>query len=297
MTLHIRSFYGVAIAVLVLSLIASLTHFKYEQLVSEFEDQQAKKLLTISKHFEYRVAERELILNIASEQIIKNYLLERPEAISALLDKNLAMRPDLAGFLVTTASGSYIASSSNVTKEGTPNLLRHPKTKEGFQRALETDKMAIGKNYYFKPLNTWVAPFRKAIRIDGKVIAMISTGMNIRNIRNEIDVTLADQTVTSIVSDHGYYRIFSSNDDQVSFEKLYSEPVAKTTINEITDHFQQRYHYNLQGIKENLAKTPLTALAHNGFGNHVLISLMYEPKYAYWVTVETPYHRDLFKTV
>src|SRR5690606_7928547 len=80
------------------------------------------------------------------------------------------------------------------------NLLTMEHTRPAFEAALESDKMVLGRSYYFNRIQQWIIPVRKALRSDqGEVVAVLSGAVKLEGpdaiFRNRLDIESPDTTV------------------------------------------------------------------------------------------------------
>ena len=91
---------------------------------------------------------------------------------SPLLDNILSVNPALMGFGLARPDGTLVRIGTNMDTSRLPNLLGDYSTAEGFEQALESDVMVVGRTYYMDALGAWLIPIRKALRADdGSVVA------------------------------------------------------------------------------------------------------------------------------
>src|SRR5690606_25182103 len=118
---------------------------------------------------------QELVLDVVGRELSKRDNVVADPGTMSLLDSVLESNPILGGIALVRPDGQAIVASSGVNVEDLPNLLTMEHTRPAFEAALESDKMVLGRSYYFNRIQQWIIPVRKALRSDqGEVVAVLS---------------------------------------------------------------------------------------------------------------------------
>lgn len=165
----------VAIGVLVLSFI--LTSMWQATLRAEESHHQARVEL-ISQSVTNVLRTQELILEVAAAELVRQDLINTTPEVLPFLDSIMEASPALAGFGMALPNGQLVKVTSTVDVSLMPNLLEQEASREGFQRALDSDRLIVGRTYYLPAVGAWIIPARKAVRNErGEVIAVMSAGI------------------------------------------------------------------------------------------------------------------------
>ncbi|GGC80264.1 putative bifunctional diguanylate cyclase/phosphodiesterase [Marinobacter halophilus] len=165
----------VAVGVLVLSYI--LTSM-WRATLSKQESHHQARVQLISQSVTNVLRTQELILDVAAAELVRSDLINSTREVLPLLDSIMEASPALAGFGMALPDGQLVKVTSTVDISLMPNLLEQETSREGFRRAMESDRLIVGRTYFLPAVNAWIIPARKAVRNDkGEVIAVMSAGI------------------------------------------------------------------------------------------------------------------------
>jgi len=286
---NIWSVYYLILIASTLSLL-SVSYNKHEELHRSFDLKHSNTLNTLTRSIEANLTENELILDILSERFLNSRLGIHDQKTQKLLKEMLVTKPTLAGFGLVAPNGEFLTTSSNIDTQKLPNLLEHPATSEEFKATLNSQKMVIGRTYYFAPLNSWVIPLRKAIRdTQGKVVAVITTGVKLSDIYKIINFNSNPSEVLTIINSHNHYPLFISHLKLTHFNQGYQTPIPKHEEQAMTHALMDKYGIT---FKETITRLPDIPLAMSIEGrlsktSH-MSSLIYNSKYALWISLKEP---------
>lgn len=265
-----------------------LGYAKHSQLYQELSLANKASVKLTSKSIESSLTENELILDILGSRLLENNLYKNKKRSHFLLRKMLKTKPTLVGFGLTDIKGNFIAVSGNIEVPNLPNLLELPETKEDFQAALNSDKMIVGRTYFFKPVNKWIIPLRKALRDkQGNPIAVMTTGVNIEDLNKLIGVATQPETNLTILNARHFYRTFVNGIDLTLFSKAYLEPMSKETRKAIDKNLLDNHLLTLEQIKTKIPNTPISGKAIDTLTKEPIIgALIYNSKYDLYIVVK-----------
>ena len=201
----------VAVGVLVLSFI--LTSIWQSTLRAQEAYHQSRVQL-ISQSAINVLRTQELILDVAAAELVRLDLVNATPEVLPFLDNIMEASPALAGFGMALPDGQLVKVTSTVDVSLMPNLLEQEESRDGFQRAMESDRLVVGRTYYLPAVGAWIIPARKAIRdASGEVIAVMSAGIRADGEKGVFGSNLhtgADDSVMIFREHDGYLQFMSS---------------------------------------------------------------------------------------
>jgi len=153
--------------------------------------------------------------------------------------------------------------------------------------------MVIGRTTYFKALQEWVIPIRKAIRDENnKVLGVMAAGiLNAKN-KNFIDqLHLLSKYNIVIVKDKDlegeYFRQYVSGFQDIPEELLYIEPLEENIVSGIKYLLYKKYQLSVNEIKSK--KLTVSFQAADMLGEDQFGAMVYNDKYKIWVLIKQDY--------
>lgn len=291
-------FYLIAISSFGLLIWLSLNTFQHEK--KELHDHLLVDAKFLSQMAHASLAEKELSLDVLGSRLFEDQTyLDKAES-QKILDKALELTPSLIGFGVFSSDGNLLVSSSNIERDITPNIDTHTATKESFLRTLQSHNMVIGKTYFFKPLNEWVIPIRKAIRNhQGKVMGVVTAGLKIgKNGFINQNHALKGRNIL-IVDDITKNRILLTGMPQNTYPKLYHDPIPTETIQKVQQFFKKEYNLSIDDVKQ-LTETTFLEFYSLNTQQEVAAATLYDPFYQVWFVLfqnKKNLHDEVFHTI
>jgi len=276
----------------------SINTFQHEK--KELHDHLLVDAKFLSQMAHASLAEKELTLEVLGTRLLENKAYQNRKEAQKILDKALDLIPSLTGFGVFTPDGNILVSTSNIEQDITPNIGMHIATKDSFKRALQSDKMVIGKTYFFKPLNEWVIPIRKAFKNNqGQVIGVVTAGLKLgeEGFINQ-DHALKNRNIL-IVNDITKNRILLTGQPQTAYPKLYRDPIPPQTLHHVEQFFKKEYNSSIEGIKQRKETTFLEFHSLNT-KQDVAAATLYDPYYQIWFVLfdnKNKLHKDVFEPI
>lgn len=278
-----KNIWTVYYLILLISSIAllGLGFAKHEQLHQELSLKSKTSVTLAAKSIESSLTENELILDILGSRLLENRLYENQQRAHFLLKTMLTTKPNLAGFGLADTDGNFIAVSSNLNVPNLPNLLEMPETRADFQAALNSDKMVVGRTYYFEPINEWIVPLRKALRdAEGNPVAVMTTGVNVEDINALIGIAKNPDTNLTVINTRHFYRTFVNGIDLTLYSKAYLEPLSDDDIKNIDQNFRDNHGFTLEQFQTQMADMPVNGKAVDTLTHEEIIgAVIYNAKY------------------
>ncbi|WP_321323021.1 EAL domain-containing protein [Thiomicrorhabdus sp.] len=285
-----RNIWTVYYLILFFSIIGllGLAYAKHSELHQKLCAQQVASLKLITKSIESSLTENELLLDILGSRLLENDLYTDTEKTHYLLKKMLATKPSLVGFGLLDIKGNFIAVSGNLDVSHLPNLLKIPDTKEDFNATLNSNKMVIGRTYFFSGANDWVIPLRKTLRDqNGKPIAVMATGLKVKDLAKVNGLPQQNELRLAMINARSKYRVYVNDIDESFFHKAYENAITDDDLKSINEVMVDKYGFTLKEIKLKLPDTAVSGEAIDTLTKEPVIgSLIYNSKYDLWITLK-----------
>jgi len=105
-----------------------------------------------------------------------------------LLDSILRQNTSLLAFGLANLDGDIKVGSSNLNLDKMPNLKRLENSISSFLKAMEVDRMVLGRAYFLPALDDVVIPIRKGIHDrEHRLIGIMTAGIRPRNLVPRLD--------------------------------------------------------------------------------------------------------------
>lgn len=270
------------IALSSIGLLAWLSINTYQHEKQELHDHLLVDTKFLSQMAHASLAEKELSLDVLAARLLKDNTYQNKAAAQKILNKALELMPTLTGFGLFSENGDILASSSNIANTTTPNLKTHPATKDSFAKTLQNGKMVIGKTYFFKSLNEWVIPIRKAIKDhQGKVIGVMTAGLKLgdKGFINQNHAVKGRNIL--IVDDSTKYRVLLTGFPEKRYPALYHAPISHQTLSQAEQYLQKEYDLSMEDIKQRQEATFLEIYSEST-QQKVAAAIIYDPYYKIW---------------
>jgi len=247
----------------------------------------------VANSIAYKFAEQELMLSYVGNELFRSQrtLLQQKEYLDQLLKKY----PAMAAFGLLDTQGNFIVTSSNIKVPPRANLLKNETIKFFFMKALESQDMVIGKTVFFKPLEKWVIPIRKAIRDeDGKVLGVMAGGILNDTNENFMDqLHLLSQYNIAIIKGKDYkgeyFRQYMSDYEGSSQEDVYSIPLSKKFVDKVKYTLYNQYKLDIEEIEN--SKKIVTFEFLDAFGKEQYAGMVYNKEYDLWILLKQDYNK------
>ncbi|MCF6173226.1 MAG: EAL domain-containing protein [Campylobacteraceae bacterium] len=227
------------------------SYYKWKSLKQKYLLKQENLVSIVSNTTNSLFNAQEMLLNVLGNDLVKNDTYKDDLKISKLLDEMLKLDPNILAFGVATPKGKMITISSNINISNLPNLLKQKSSRESFLYALKTDKMVIGRTYFFKPLQHFIMPIRKSIRDkNGKVIGVINAGIKIygSSMFFEKGIPLSKYILFNLISTRDHYLQFFF--PKIIKNKIYNKPLPQKMFDRVYANLAKKYNKRKEYIKE-----------------------------------------------
>lgn len=273
----------VAVGVLVLSFI--LTSMWRATLSAQESHHQARVQL-ISQSVTNVLRTQELILDVAAAELVRSDLINPTREVLPFLDNIMAASPALAGFGMALPDGQLVKVTSTVDISLMPNLLEQAASREGFRRAMESERLIVGRTYFLPAVNAWIIPARKAVRNDsGEVIAVMSAGIRADGERGVFGRGLhtgPDDAVMIFREYDGYMQFMSSEGITPEIFAAIHRTPEQRTADRLS--LMDANHTTLEALKA----SPVPSIYYNQRdGDRYIGGAWYSPDYELWIFSES----------
>jgi hypothetical protein len=133
--------------------------------------------------------QQEIMLDLLGRQIIADKSAGSTARTRRLLDNILQQNKSLLGFGLANLEGKITVGSSNLDLSKMPNLKQQESSRESFTRAIQLERMVLGRTYFLPALGDLVIPIRKGIRdADGQLVGVMTAGIKPRELMPRLDL-------------------------------------------------------------------------------------------------------------
>lgn len=265
-----------------------LSYFKWESIkVShQLEQENMVKLLRSSTHSLFST--QELVLDILGRRFVEDESYKHNEKARQKLNQILTLNPAIFAFGLLTPEGAYTFLSSQQDVSNLPNLKEQPQSKQSFLDTLASERMVIGRTYFFKPLDEWVVPIRKTIRDDSHQNLAVMTGaLRLKDTFEPLLQTFHNEEnyIFSIIRDGDFYSQYQSND--TNHADVYDKPLPKESLEMFQQIISDTHNISSRELRECEALVSIVITTHRNY--KLLASLQYDKVYKQWIVVQTHY--------
>jgi len=237
--------------------------------------------------------QQEIMLELLGQQFLAEDSSVDINDTRRLLDKILLQNTTLLALGLANLDGDIKVGSSNLNLDKMPNLKRLENSRNSFLKAMDVDRMVLGRTYFLPALDDVVIPIRKGIRDrENRLIGMMTAGIKPRELLPRLDTVnrLQPQAMPyrlQIFHDHDHYYAFVSGiTDNEQLSKVIDTPIADEDIRILDQAAREQLGFGLQGLKERTVPEVFFATDSNGVTR--LHSLIYLPKYEIWSSSTLP---------
>jgi len=265
-----------------------LLFIDYKHLTKKVEFELETNAQIIANNISYKLAEQELLLSYIGKELLLN--TKTFEQKQKYLDKILLKNPSLAGFAFLDKDANFLVTSSNVKVEAGTNLIQNESLKYYFEETLKSEHMVIGETNFFKPIQRWVIPMRKALRDENNaIVGVMTTGFLNQKNQNFIDeLQLLERYSIVIIKDKNgqgeFYRQYASGFDGIAEELLYLHPLDKKILNKIKNQLYKKYQLSIEDIKK--TKKIVSFEGSDLLQKEQYTAMTYNSKYKLWILVK-----------
>ena len=237
--------------------------------------------------------QHEVMLDLLGLQILSDDSEDRADRARGLLDNLLLHNESLLAFGLANLDGEIVIGSSNLDLSKMPNLKRFENSRRTFLRAMEEDRMVLGRTYFLPAVDELVIPIRKGIHDNQeRLIGVMTAGIKPRQLLPELDAMSPDNNSDApyqlrlFHGDEGYYAYISGIQDKEQLRALIDKPISDAYISNIDAALDRQHGLSLEALKE--WETPVVFTITDEDGVTSLRSIAYLPKYRLWTSSILP---------
>lgn len=242
----------------------------------------------VQSSLESQFIQYDIMLNILGKQLSENDAYLDRKKTRALFAGIMSTDTNIAGFGLSDVDGNLITIyPKNIEDVTIPSLLVQEHTAQSFKKSMQSKHIIIGRNYYNKELESWVVPFRKAIRNpQNEVISVMTFGLYLSAFSKQLSdkITLTDnRRLTLLRNDDLFHQLLLSSEKE-DIEQ-YKAPVPLVFYEKLMKNIINKHGVTIQAVKE-------SGMAYSGdsldtHGDSILYSVMYDKKCSLWVIADT----------
>lgn len=231
--------------------------------------------------------QQEIMLDLLGRQILAGSAHENTETTRDQLDSVLQKNKSLIAFGLANLEGDITVGSSNLDLNKMPNLKKFENSRLSFDKALQLDRMVLGRTYFLPAIDDLVIPIRKGIRdSSGRLIGMMTAGIKPRELLPHLDPIdrqnkdSAPYQLQIIHDSDFYYAYVSGISDKSLLRQIIDEPISSKFIEAHNQALKDQHGLSLEELRMNPATVVYSAPGRNGEIN--FHSLLYLSKYQMW---------------
>ena len=237
--------------------------------------------------------QQEIMLDLLGRQLLAADSSATIEQSRKLLDDILLHNETLLAFGLANLDGEIKVGSSNLQLDKMPNLKRLESSRKSFLKAMEVDRMVLGRTYFLPALGNMVIPIRKGIRdSENRLIGMMTAGIKPRELLpqlNPMDRKSSEVMPYQLQIFHGddfYYAFVSGITDTEQLRKIIDTPISSQELRMLDQSLREQLGLELAELKNQ--SDPLVFVDTDSTGRTQLHSLIYLPKYQMWSSSTLP---------
>lgn len=230
--------------------------------------------------------QQQIMLELLGQQALDNIENHPGHDNSLLFDKILKQNHSLIGFGLADTNGQLQIVSSNIDLDKMPNLKQSENSRQTFEKALQSDKLVIGKTYYLKPLQDWIIPIRKALRdTNQKIRGVMTAGIKLQELLPKLNKLNAikniDQYQAMLLHDDNFeYAYVSGLTKSSQIKNFINNSVPHKMIEQHEKALHEQLNITMADIKNSTVSAEYFAPSQDG--EIKLFSLSYLPEYKLW---------------
>jgi diguanylate cyclase (GGDEF)-like protein len=268
-------------------LVAS-AYSRWETIKADAEIELAYLNRIFSSSLTLNFDQQEIMLGLLGQQLLAEDSTTSVADQQKILDGILRQNRSLLAFGLANLDGEIVLGSSNLDLDRMPNLKKFENSRRSFLKAMELDRMVLGRAYFLTAVNDLVIPIRKGIRDnDNRLLGMMTAGIKPRELLPQLESIKLESTEgipyrLQIFHDFDYYYVFSSGTTENSqLREIIDTPIPAQHIEMLDRSARQQLGLSLNDFRDRHSPAVFSATDSDGSVN--LHSLVYLPKYQIWV--------------
>ena len=276
------------IAVSAAFVFALFTYMKYSELKNIQYVKNEKDVANVDKVTRVFLTQFEVMLQVVGMELANSDLRKECVKNSKMLDDLRALNPLILGFGFLDPHGKLLLTNTNMKPKQVNKLLEDSALKNSLQEVLKSDKLVVGRALYFKSLDKWIIPLRKAIRDkNGKIlgimaVGIINTGKKNLFVNFQLD---SDQTIVIVKRFHdGFYRLFHSHaKNDKMYRDFYADVCPNNICQSVLQEVLKRHEIKLEDLLT--SKRSFSFDLNDAQGHPIIGALEYDAEYKLWMSV------------
>ena len=237
--------------------------------------------------------QQEIMLDLLGRQLLTNDSTLDAQQTRKLLDDILLKNSTLLAFGLANLDGDITVGSSNLDLDKMPNLKQHDSSRKSFLKAMEVDRMVLGRTYYLPALGDMVIPIRKGVRdSENQLIGMMTAGIKVRKLLPQLDSI--DRRTRSVMPyrlqvfhDQEFYYVYAGGiPDATRLREIIDKPITESELSLLEQSMQEQLGFGLEELKKQ--SVPAVFSDVDSAGRTQLHSLVYLPRYELWSSSTLP---------
>ena len=237
--------------------------------------------------------QQEIMLDLLGRQLLTNDSTLDAQQTRKLLDDILLKNSTLLAFGLANLDGDITVGSSNLDLDKMPNLKQHDSSRKSFLKAMEVDRMVLGRTYYLPALGDMVIPIRKGVRdSENQLIGMMTAGIKVRKLLPQLDSI--DRRTRSVMPyrlqvfhDQEFYYVYAGGiPDATRLREIIDKPITESELSLLVQSMQEQLGFGLEELKKQ--SVPAVFSDVDSAGRTQLHSLVYLPRYELWSSSTLP---------
>ena len=233
------------------------------------------------------------MLDLLGRQLLTNDSTLDAQQTRKLLDDILLKNSTLLAFGLANLDGDITVGSSNLDLDKMPNLKQHDSSRKSFLKAMEVDRMVLGRTYYLPALGDMVIPIRKGVRdSENQLIGMMTAGIKVRKLLPQLDSI--DRRTRSVMPyrlqvfhDQEFYYVYAGGiPDATRLREIIDKPITESELSLLVQSMQEQLGFGLEELKKQ--SVPAVFSDVDSAGRTQLHSLVYLPRYELWSSSTLP---------
>jgi len=237
--------------------------------------------------------QQEIMLELLGRQLLSDDSTLDDQQTRKLLDDILLKNHTLMAFGLANLDGDIKIGSSNLNLDKMPNLKQLESSRKSFLKAMEVDRMVLGRTYYLPALGDMIIPIRKGIRdSDNRLIGMMTAGIKAHELLPQLGSI--DRRTRSVMPyrlqvfhDQEFYYVYAGGiPDATRLRETIDTPIAESELRMLEQSMQEQLGFGMEELKER--SEPAVFSDVDVAGQTQLHSLVYLPGYQLWSSSTLP---------
>jgi diguanylate cyclase (GGDEF)-like protein len=237
--------------------------------------------------------QQEIMLELLGRQLLTDDSTLDTQQTRKLLDDILFKNHTLMAFGLANLDGDITVGSSNLNLDKMPNLKHLDSSRKSFLKAMEVNRMVLGRTYFLPALDDIVIPIRKGIRdSENRLIGMMTAGIKARELLPQLDsIDRRTRDVMpyrlQVFHDQEFYYVYADGiPDATRLREIIDTPISESELHVLEQSMQKQLGYGLDELKGR--SEPAVFSDVDDAGKTRLHSLVYLPRYQLWSSSTLP---------